>query len=226
MIEFIAFAREFLPDMLNGTLITIKITFVSIIFGFLIALPLSMLRVYGPRRLQYFLLGYINLFRGTPLLVQLFLVYYGLPDLGITFERMTAAYLTLALNSSAYQAEYFRGAIQAVSGGQMTAARAIGMSKYTAIINIVMPQALRLVVPVWSNEFISMIKYTAVIFLIAIPDLMGTAKIISSQQFAPVFSYLLAAIIYLVLVGFSSLLIYYTNRALAIPGLNIEMQEH
>lgn len=226
MIEFIAFAREFLPDMLNGTLITIKITFVSIIFGFLIALPLSMLRVYGPRRLQHFLLGYINLFRGTPLLVQLFLVYYGLPDLGITFERMTAAYLTLALNSSAYQAEYFRGAIQAVSGGQMTAARAIGMSKYTAIINIVMPQALRLVVPVWSNEFISMIKYTAVIFLIAIPDLMGTAKIISSQQFAPVFSYLLAAIIYLVLVGFSSLLIYYTNRALAIPGLNIEMQEH
>lgn len=226
MIEFITFAREFLPDMLTGTVITIKITFVAITLGFLIALPLSILRVYGPKRVQPLLLCYINLFRGTPLLVQLFIVYYGLPDLGVTFERMTAAYLTLALNSSAYQAEYFRGAIQAVSGGQMTAARAIGMSKYKAIIHIVMPQALRLVVPVWSNEFISMVKYTAVVFLIAIPDLMGTAKVISSQQFAPVFSYVLAALIYLVLVGTSSALMYYTNKALAIPGLNLEMQGH
>jgi len=226
MVEFIAFAAEFLPSLLNGAVITIRITFVAIVCGFLIALPLSTLRAYGPKWLQPFLLCYINLFRGTPLLVQLFLVYYGLPDFGIAFERMTAACLTLALNSSAYQAEYFRGAIQAVSTGQMTAARAIGMSKYKAVIHIVMPQALRLVVPVWSNEFISMVKYTAVVFLIAIPDLMGTAKMISSQQFAPVFTYILVAIIYLVLVGISNTFMYYTNKALAIPGLNLKMQGH
>ena len=226
MIEFIEFAKEFLPEMLTGTVVTVKITFIAITIGFLLALPLSILRVYGPKWLQFFLLGYINLFRGTPLLLQLFIVYYGLPDLGITFDRMTAAYLTLALNSSAYQSEYFRGAIQAVCSGQIIAARAIGMSQYKAIVNIVMPQALRLVVPVWSNEFISMVKYTAVVFLIAVPDLMGKAKMISSQQFAPVSSYMLAAIIYLVLVGISSAVIFYINRSLAIPGLNLEVKAH
>ena len=95
---------------------------------------------------------------------------------------MTAAYVTLALNSSAYQAEYFRGGFQAVGRGQMIAARAIGMTRKKAILHIVLPQALRLAVPAWTNEFISMVKYTAVVFLIAVPDLMNKAKMISSQQ--------------------------------------------
>jgi polar amino acid transport system permease protein len=226
LLDFLVFAREALPDMLSGTVITIKLTFGAIVFGFLMGLPLSILRTYGPKWLQPLLTAYINIYRGTPLLVQLFVIYYGLPDLGITFDRMTAAYLTLALNSSAYQAEYFRGGFQAVSKGQMIAARAIGMSRAKAILHIILPQALRLAVPAWTNEFISMVKYTAVVFLIAVPDLMNKAKMISSQQFAPIQSYLLAAVIYLVLVGICSAIMRYADKRLAIPGLNIHPEGH
>ncbi len=226
MTEFFTFALEALPQLLSGTVITLELTFGSILLGFCIGLPLSVLRVYGPRWLQKFLLGYINLFRGTPLLVQLFVVYYGLPDIGLTLSRMVAAYATLGLNSGAYQAEYFRGAIQAVSHGQMVAARAIGMSRIKAVRHIILPQALRLAVPAWSNEFISMVKYTAVVFLIAVPDLMGQAKIISSQKFAPIPCYILVALIYVVLVGATSLLLRVVNKRLAIPGVNIELEGH
>ena len=111
--------------------------------------------------------------------------YSSLPDIGITFGRFTAAFLTLGLNSGAYQAEYLRGALQAVSEGQMTAARAIGMSKAQAIRYIILPQALRLVLPAWSNEAISMLKYTAVVFLIAVPDLMTQAKILFLSSTSP-----------------------------------------
>lgn len=226
MVQFLEFAREFLPEMLQGTVVTIKLTFGAISLGFLLGLPLSILRCYGPKWLQRVLLMYINLFRGTPLLVQLFVVYYGLPDLGVTFGRMTAAYLTLALNSSAYQAEYFRGAFQAVGHGQMVAARAIGMSRSKAVLYIILPQALRLAVPAWTNEFISMVKYTAIVFLIAVPDLMNKAKMISSQQFAPISSYLLVALIYLVLVGVTSAVMNYVDKRLAIPGLNLAPEGH
>jgi polar amino acid transport system permease protein len=153
-------------------------------------------------------------------------VYYGLPDVGLTLSRMVAAYLTLGLNSSAYQAEYFRGAIQAVEGGQMTAASAIGMSRLTAIKSIVLPQAFRLVIPAWSNELVSMIKYTAVVFLIAVPDLMGQAKRISSQQFAPIQSYILAAFIYLAIVGVASILLNYLSKRMEIPGLSLDAETH
>lgn len=226
MYDFLQFAAQNLPQLLKGTVITLELTFGSIILGFCIGLPLSVLRAYGPNWMQRFLLGYIDLFRGTPLLVQLFLVYYGLPDLGLTLPRMAAAFVTLGLNSSAYQAEYFRGAILSVGTGQMTAARAIGMSRLKAVRHVVLPQALRLAVPAWSNEFISMVKYTAVVFLIAVPDLMGQAKIISSQLFAPIPCYILVALIYLVLVGATSLVLRAVNRRMAIPGLNLEPEGH
>lgn len=226
MAEFLQFTVEFLPDLLQGTVLTLELTLGAILLGFGIGLPVAVGRVYGPKWLQTLLMGYINVFRGTPLLVQLFVVYYGLPDMGLTLSRLMAAYTVLGLNSSVYQAEYFRSAIQAVGGGQMTAARGIGMSRMMAIRCIILPQALRLVIPAWSNEFISMIKYTAVVFLIAVPDLMGQAKIISSQQFAPIQSYSLVALIYLVLVGIASLILHLVSTKLAIPGFTDKVETH
>jgi polar amino acid transport system permease protein len=192
----------------------------ALLIGILIGLPLSLVRVYGGKFFQPFCSAYLTLFRGTPLLVQLFVVYYGLPELGISFSRMAAAFLTLGCNSAAYQCEYFRGAIQAVSKGQMKAARGIGMNKLQGIRHIILPQALRLVIPAWSNEFIAMVKYTAVVFLIAVPDLMGRAKILSSQNFAPIQTYILVALIYLVLVGALSLVLHFVQQRLAVPGFD------
>ena len=162
---------------------------------------MGVLRVYGPGWVRRLVSLYVLVFQGTPLLVQLFVIYYGLPQLGITFDRFPAAYIALGLHSAAYQAEYLRGALQSVSEGQMTAARAIGMSRLQAITNIILPQALRLMLPAWSNEVVSMIKYTAVVYLIAVPDLMGQAKNLSSKYFQPIPIYLTAAVFYLILVG-------------------------
>ena len=145
--------------------------------------------------------------------------YYGLPDIGITLGRLQAAFLTLGLNSAAYQAEYLRSALQSVSEGQMTAARALGMSKWQAIWSIILPQAVRLALPAWSNEAVAMLKYTSVVFLIAVPDLMGQAKILSSRYFAPIQIYLIVAVFYIVLVGITYLILTWIERRVRIPGL-------
>ena len=114
--------------MLDGALITLELTGVGLVMGFVLGLLAALGRVYGSRPLRWLSIGYIELFRGTPLLVQLFLVYYGLPGLGITFSRLDAAFLALGLNSGAYQAEYLRGSLLAIGQGQMMAGRAIGLT--------------------------------------------------------------------------------------------------
>jgi len=222
MNELLLFAQRVLPVLWQGTIITVQLASVSLLLGVALGLPLGVLRVYGSKWVRRTVMIYITIFQGTPLLVQLFVVYYGLPQLGLTFDRFAAAYITLGLNSAAYQAEYLRGALISVSEGQMTAARAIGMSKGQAIWNIILPQALRLVLPAWSNEVVSMIKYTAVVYLIAVPDLMGQAKNLSSKYFAPIPVYLTVALFYLVLVGITYFILREVERRLQIPGLTME----
>ncbi|MCB0058575.1 MAG: amino acid ABC transporter permease [Caldilineaceae bacterium] len=225
MQEFLELLRNIVPTLLQGTVVTLQIAAVSLLLGVAVGLPVGIGRVYGPRWLQRLLGAYVTLFQGTPLLIQLFLVYYGLPDLGITFGRLTAAYITLGLNSSAYQAEYLRGALQSVSEGQMTAARAIGMSKGQAIRSIILPQALRIVLPAWSNEVIAMLKNTAVVYVIAILDLMGQAKAVNSDYFAPIPMYMTVAVFYIILVGATYLVLRQVERRAAIPGLLGESTE-
>lgn len=222
MDQVLELARNILPLLWQGTIITLQLASVSLLLGMALGLPLGVLRVYGPGWVQQVVRAYVLVFQGTPLLVQLFVIYYGLPQLGVTFDRFPAAYIALGLHSAAYQAEYLRGALQSVSAGQMTAARAIGMSKLQAIRSIVLPQAFRLVLPAWSNEVISMIKYTAVVYLIAVPDLMGQAKNLSSRYFAPIPIYLTAAVFYLVLVGITYFILRAVERRLQIPGLTME----
>ncbi len=219
MIEWLQFFRSILPEFYQGMLITIELTVVGLLMGFALGLPAAVARVYGGKFLRWLAIGYIELFRGTPLLVQLFLIYFGLPDFGVTLSRMTAAYLALGLNSGAYQAEYFRSAIQAIGRDQMMAARALGMTRLQAIFHIILPQALRLVIPAWSNEPVSLLKTTAIAFLIAVPDLMTKAKLIASRTYDPIGTYLAVAVIYLILVFILSEGLKFLERRLRIPGL-------
>jgi len=220
------YLQRVVPDLAQGIVTTLYLAAVALALGVLIGLPAALARVYGPPWLRRIAIGYIEIFRGTPLLVQLFVVYYGLPELGLTFGRLPAAFLTLGLNSGAYQAEYFRGAIQSVGSGQMTAARALGMTRMQAIRYIILPQALRLALPAWSNEAVSMIKYTAVVFLIAVPDIMGKAKILAGRYFNPIEIYLTVALIYLVLVGIATWIVRKVERRVELPGQHIEAARH
>ena len=216
--------RRFLPEFLKGTAVTLELTAVGLALGFLLGLILALMRTYGPRWQRVIAIGFIEFFRGTPLLVQLFLIYYGLPSLGLTFDQKTSAYLALGLNSAAYQAEYLRGAIQSIGDSQMTAGRAIGLTRWQTIWHIILPQALRLVIPAWSNEPISLLKTTAVVFLIAVQDLMARGKRAATITYNPIGSYLAIAIIYLIIVFVVNALLKWLERKTRIPGFEMETE--
>ncbi len=194
----------------------------GIAIGIIFGIPAAVIRVYGGRWARLFVRGYLELFRGTPLLVQLFVVYYGLPEFGITFSRLTAAYIALGLNSGAYQAEYFRGAIQAIGRGQFMAGRSVGMSRLQTIRHIILPQALRLVIPAWSNEAITVLRASAIVFIIAVPDLMAKAKLIASYTYNPIQAYSAVGIAYIILVSILSVILNSIDKRFRIPGMDIE----
>ena len=210
------------PEFLSGLKITLQLTLVGLGIGSVLGMLAALCRLYGGRWVRRLAVGYIELFRGTPLLVQLFAIYFGLPDFGVTLSRTQAAMIVLAINSGAYQAEYFRGAIQAIGSGQMMAARSIGMSRWQAIRYIILPQALRVVIPAWSNEPVSLLKASAVVFLIAVPDLMTQAKIVAARTYRPLPAYFIVALIYLIVVYAMSTLLDRIEKRYRIPGLEIE----
>lgn len=218
MAELWEILTRFFPEFLKGTAVTLELTAVGLLLGFVLGLVLALMRSYGPKGLRIIAIGYIELFRGTPLLVQLFLIYYGLPSLGLTLSQSLSAYLALGLNSAAYQAEYLRGAIQSIGESQMTAGRAIGLTRWQTIRFIIMPQALRLVIPAWSNEPISLLKTSAVVFLIAVQDLMARGKRAATITYNPIGSYLAIAVIYLIIVFAMCEVLKWIERKTKIPG--------
>lgn len=226
MAEFLEFMQIALPEYSKGLVVTFQIAAVALLSGFVIGLPVALLRVYGRGFLRWLAIAYIELIRGTPLLVFLFVVYYGLPDMGLTLTAMMSAYLALGLNSGAYQAEYFRGSIQAVGRGQMLAARSMGMTRIQAIWHIIVPQALRLAIPAWTNEAVSMVKYTSVVYLIAVPDLLTRSKWLASKYFNPIEAYLSVAVIYVAVVAILTVIVNHIERRLRVPGLEIETRGH
>lgn len=222
--EWLQLLQRFFSDFMRGAGVTLELTAVGLTLGFVLGLLLALAKVYAPRFLRGAATAYIEVFRGTPLLVQLFLIYYGLPSLGITLSQNLSAYLALGLNSAAYQAEYLRGEIQAIGPSQMMAGRSIGLSRWQTIRHIILPQALRLALPSWSNEPISLLKTTAVVFLIAVQDLMAKAKRTATITYNPIASYLAVAAVYLVMVFVLNALLKWMERKTKIPGFDIDVK--
>ncbi len=217
--SFIRLVCDIWPRLLQGTATTFHLTVLAIGLGLVGGLLLALGRVYGTSPVYWLSTAYVQFVRGTPVLVQLFLIYYGLPVFDIRLDSLTAAIFGLGLNSAAYQAEYFRGAIQSISRGQMLAARALGMTNVQAIRYVILPQALRIVIPPWSNELIYTLKYSSVAFIIAAPELMSTGQIIASRNFRYFEVFLIVAFIYLVCVLVISKLLDLLERRIKIPGL-------
>ena len=218
------FKWEWLPKLASGLLVTVEVTATCIAIGFVLGILLALARVYGRRLLSVPANIFIQFFRGTPLLVQLLLVYVALPQLGITISALLSAILALGLNTAAYQAEYFRGAIQSVKKGQMLAARSLGMSLPQSIRFVILPQALRLVIPAWSNELILMLKGSSIVYIVTILDIMGESKRIANKYFNYLDVYVVAALFYLALVLIVSLLLRELERRVRIPGLGLHIE--
>ncbi|HIH00159.1 MAG TPA: amino acid ABC transporter permease [Thermoplasmata archaeon] len=217
--DFGQFFINSLPDLLSGLGNTLLLTFVSIAAGFLLGVVLALGRVYGNKIINGFCVGYIELIRGTPLLVQLFIIYFGLPSIGIIFTPIQAALLGLSLNSGAYQAEYLRGSIQSVESGQMNAARSLGMNKLQSIRHVILPQALRISIPAWSNEFIYLLQYSSIAYIIQVTELTAEGKFIAAHTFRYLEVFAMIAVIYLGLTIISTEIIDRVAKHFSIPGI-------
>ncbi|MCW5700588.1 MAG: ABC transporter permease [Rhodospirillales bacterium] len=197
-----------IPKLLQGVGLTVELVVLSVFVGFILAVPTALARVSRMWWLRGPAYGYIFFFRGTPLLVQIFLVYYGLSQFEtvrtsalwpILREPYWCAIIAFALNTGAYTAEIFRGAIEAVPSGQIEAARACGMTHALAYRRIILPQAFRIALPAYGNEIILMLKGSALASTITLLDLTGMARTIIARTYMPVEIFLAAGLLYLLL---------------------------
>ncbi|MBT8762345.1 amino acid ABC transporter permease [Desulfohalobiaceae bacterium Ax17] len=197
-VQFLTDCVRFLPALLKGCLMTLTLVIFTMLVSPLGGLIVALGRISRFLPISALCWFFIWIFRGTPLLLQLFFIYYGLPALGITFKPITAAFLGLGLNYSAYLAEIIRGGIQSIEPGQMEAAKALGMTYAQAMRRVIIPQTYKRLMPPIGNEFIALIKDTALVSTIAMVELMRAADQLFNTYFN-VSVLILAAIIYLFL---------------------------
>jgi cystine transport system permease protein len=192
--------QESLAPLLWAALVfTIPLTLASFVLGLALGLLTAVARLFAPRPLSDIARFYVWVIRGTPLLVQLFVIFYGLPSLGILLDAYPAALIGFTLNVGAYSSEIVRAAISAVPRGQWEAAYSIGMSWSQAMRRTVLPQATRVAIPPLSNTFISLVKDTSLAAAVTVPELFQTAQRIVATTYEPLILYIEAALIYLAL---------------------------
>ena len=208
--------------MLRASLINIQLLLALIAVGFLVGTLVALLQVYGGRFFGTLARIYEWIFRSIPALVLLFLFYYGPPRFGADISSFMAATLALGFRSSAYQSQIFRGAILTIPTGQMMAARSMGMSRIRAIFSIVLPQAFRLSIPGWSNEFSSVIKDTTLAYAVGFNEIMRTARIVMDSAYElAMLAFIAVALVFLVLTYAGNATMSGVERRLRIPGLQM-----
>ncbi|MDX1609428.1 MAG: ABC transporter permease [Halofilum sp. (in: g-proteobacteria)] len=197
-----------LPELAQGALLTLELIFISGVLGLILAIPIALGRVSTSWTVRAAPYAFIFFFRGTPLLVQIFLVYYGLSQFEFIRESFAwpvlreaywCAIIAFTLNTSAYTAEILRGAIQAVPTGEVEAAKAIGMGRWLRLRRVILPRAFRIALPAYSNEVILMLKGSALASTITLLDLTGMARTIIAETYMPIELFLAAGAFYLVI---------------------------
>ena len=205
-----------------GLVFTIPLTLITFVLGLLLGLLTAVTRLFGPPPLAAVARFYVWVIRGTPLLVQLFVIFYGLPSLGILLDAFPAAVIGFTLSVGAYTSEIIRAVISSVPKGQWEAAYSIGMSWRQAMSRTILPQAARVAVPRLSNTFISLVKDTSLAAAITVPELFQAAQRIVATTYEPLILYIEAALIYLVLSTFLSTLQGSLERRFARYGGTLE----
>jgi len=213
---------EALPYMLGGMWITAALVLGALALGFVLGVPLAVGQVYGHPLTRRLIHLYVWLFRGVPILVLVFLFAFGiLPPLGID-SAFAAGVIVLGLTSAAYQSQIFRGSIQSLPPGQLKAARALGMREHTAIISIILPQALRLSIPAWSNEFSILLKDSALVMVIGVQEIMARTRSVAGRTHEPVALALFAGILFFILTWIGIRILRGVERKVRIKGYSQE----
>ncbi|MGN4075260.1 amino acid ABC transporter permease, partial [Burkholderia gladioli] len=188
-----------LPVLAQGAVLTVKFAVLSMVFGLVLAVVLALMGIARNRVLNAIARVYVSLMRGTPLLVQIFVIYYGLPSLGISLDPTPAGVIALSANVAAYMSESMRGAILGIESGQWLASYSLGLSWGQTLRYVIGPQALRIAVPSLSNSLISLIKDTSLVSVITVTELLRSAQEIIASTYQPLPLYLAAAAVYWVL---------------------------
>lgn len=211
-----------LPNLFKGALVTIQLTAVGLTMGTLLGVPLAFGQVYGNRLVKGLVLVYERIFRSIPLLVILFLIFYGFPTAGIRFSPFIAAVLGIGLRSAAYQSQIYRGAIQSVSGTQMKAALSLGMTRLQGFTHIILPQAVRIAIPPFANEAAILLKDTSLAYALGVIELLRQGGYIIANTFEPMTIYLTVAAIYFVMTISINTGLGRLEKKLKIPGIGVE----
>lgn len=206
--------RTYLPLLLKSALVTIELSLLGMMLAIVLGLALALVRLYGIPPLRWLTIAYIEGIRGTPLLIQLYLIYYGLPTVGIYLNAFVAAVLGLGLNYAAYEAENYRAGIQAIPRGQMEAALSLGMGRWLALRTIIIPQAIRIVIPPVTNDFIALFKDSSLVSVITMVELTKEYGLLALTTYDFIGLGLMTAAIYFVLSYPISILARHLERKL------------
>jgi polar amino acid transport system permease protein len=208
--------------LLRGSWVNLAVVVGAMVFGFLLGLPLALGQVYSGKTLRGIIGVYVWFFRGIPLLVLLFLFYFGLVSfLDINLSAFSVAIIVLGLISAAYQSQILRGAILSIPDGQMKAARALGMSDAGAVFHVILPQAFRISIPAWSNEYAILLKDSAVTYALGVSELMARANHVASRTYQHLHLYLLAGFMFMILTYLGTRGLSALQQRLKLPGYTL-----
>ena len=191
--------KQMLPIIAKGSIITMELTVLSLIIGSILGIIIALSKLVKNKVIYSIASLYTWLFRGTPLILQLFVLYFGLPSVGIKFTPFEAATLGLSLNSGAYMAEIIRGGILSVDKGQFEACKALGFTYFDTMKRVILPQTIRIIIPSIGNQFISLLKDTSIVSTITMVEIMRSAQTLYASSFKPMEAFFIAGCLYLFL---------------------------
>lgn len=208
-----------LPYILQGSLVTLITVIGALSLGLVIGVPFAVAQVYGPAPLRWLVSVYVWFFRGMPVLLLLFLFYFGLFEvIGLSLSTIASSCMVLGMASAAYQSQIFRGSIETLPAGQLKAARALGMTDGQAIRNIILPQAMRLSIPGWSNEFSILLKDSAMCFVLGTPEIMARTHFVATRTYEHLPLYITAGVLYFCITLIGVKLLRILESRVHIPG--------
>lgn len=208
-----------LPVLMEGLVVTLKLILLTAPFGLIFGILVAVGRVYGSKPVSLLCKGAVAFIKGTPLLLMLFILYFGLPSVGITLSAFVASLVGFIMCNGAYNSEYIRGAISSVKEGQIIAAQALGMTRMQAVRHIILPQALIRAIPGLSNEFIYLIKYSSLAYMLTVIELTGAGKMVATKYFEFTEVFVIVGIGYLILVTITTIAVMLIERKVAVPGM-------
>jgi polar amino acid transport system permease protein len=224
MFESMLYILTNVPLLMKGVLIAVEITVCSVALGMVIGIFVAFLKIYGSKPTKKLVGIYEWIFRGIPQLVLLFIVYFGLPTIGLNFGPFLSVVIGLGLCSSAYQAQIYRGAILSIGSEQMEAGLSLGMTKFQTLFTIILPQAVRLSLPGFTNEFTIVLKDSPLAYAVGIAEILKYGRDLIVTSFKPFEIYFACAIIYFVLFQIFFYLFRYIASKFEVPGFLITGQ--